>query len=92
MVTLGDRLAEYGCTLDACCKFARELEIRPSGDTPLLLVQVDQAGVLHAPHAQARAYFHECGRDDVVVPIHDAAGIVSLRTIAQLCPGETSPS
>jgi hypothetical protein len=84
---LQDRLAEYGCTTDACCKLAVALEAAAGrGVVPVVLVHVDQCGVLHAPHAQGRAYFHESDRDNVIVPVHDATGGVQLFTVAQLTP------
>ncbi len=86
---LQDRLVEYGGCIDACCKFILAIEdIRAASPSvrPAVLMQVDQAGVLHAPHAQARSYYHEFGFDEVVVPVHTYEGSVALITIAELAP------
>lgn len=83
---LQDRLVEYGACVDACCKFILAIEGLSSTTAPAVLLQVDQYGVLHAPHAQARSYFHEFGLDDVVVPVHTPQGSVELMRVSQLAP------
>ena len=86
-VSTQGRLVEYGGTLDACCKFSLLLEAQAAaGNAPAVLMQVDQFGVLHAPFAQGRAFMHEFGYDDVIVPVHTASGSVDLITVANLAP------
>ena len=98
-VTLQDRLMEYGSTMDPVCKLCASLSssssccsagidqgIKRSSRRALLLLQVDQAGVLHAPHAQGRSYLHEFGFDDVVVPVHGRDGRLVLSSVAALAP------
>ena len=48
----------------------------------MVLVHVDQSGVLHAPHAQGRSFLHECGYDAVVIPVHTHRGVVALTSAA----------
>jgi hypothetical protein len=86
-VATQERLVEYGGTLDACCR-----TLNSPASQPTILMQLDQFGVLHSPHAQARAYFHEYGYDDVVVAVHTPGGSVELPTIASLAPCESTAS
>jgi hypothetical protein len=84
-VTLQDRLVEYGSTMDAVCKLACAASAAVDrGAAPVVLVHVDQAGVLHAPHAQGRSFLHECGYDAVVIPVHTHRGAVALPVAAAL--------
>jgi hypothetical protein len=72
---------EYGSSVDAVTKLAL---VAQAATRPLLLLHTDQAGVLHAPHAQGRSFLHECGLDAVVVPVHTPGGAVDLPTAAAL--------
>ena len=84
-VTLQDRLVEYGSTMEAVCKLAcAAAEGVARGAGPVVLVHVDQSGVLHAPHAQGRSFLHECGYDAVVIPVHTHRGVVALTSAATL--------
>jgi hypothetical protein len=77
VITRTDKGLEYGCTVDACTKLSTAIQaasavVLPHGAriTPLVLLHVDQFGICHAPHAKARAWFHEYGHDNVVMYIH----------------------
>lgn len=86
-VVLQNRLLEYGCSNDACQKLSALLEAAvDAGNPPVVIVQCDQSGVMHAPHARGRAYLNEYGHDDVVIPVHTAAGLVELTTVGRLTP------
>jgi len=64
---------EYGCSLDAVTQLAQAIEDKggESGDPrPVLLVQADQFGVLHAPYALGRAYLSEHGYGDCEIAVH----------------------
>lgn len=41
---------------------------------PVVVVQVDQFGILHAPFARARAFFFEYAYSDLLVLVNDASG------------------
>ena len=71
---------EYGCSLDAVTQLAQAIEDQAivdkggeSGDPrPVLLIQTDQFGVLHAPFAPGRAYLSEHGYGDCEIAVHGA--------------------
>ena len=66
---------EYGCSLDAVTQLAQAIEDKggESGDPrPVLLLQTDQFGVLHAPFAPGRAYLSEHGYGDCEIAVHGA--------------------
>lgn len=43
---------------------------------PVVVVQVDQFGILHAPFARARAFFFEYAYSDLLVLVNDASGVL----------------
>ena len=64
---------EYGCSLDAVTQLAQAIEDKgrePGAPRPVLLVQTDQFGVLHAPFATGRAYLSEHGHGHCEIAIH----------------------
>jgi len=76
---------EYGCSLDAVGQLAQTVEDKctPSSSAdsavnilrtlirPILLLQCDQYGVIHAPFAVGRAYLQEHGFGDCLVVVQD---------------------
>ena len=64
---------EYGCSLDAVTQLASSIEDKgrePGAPRPVLLVQADHFGVLHAPFAPGRAYLSEHGHGNCEIAIH----------------------
>jgi cytidine deaminase len=59
---------EYGCSVDAVTQFGTILSQNAKKDIhPVLLVQVDNFGMLHPPFATARAFLSEFGFGDCKV-------------------------
>lgn len=87
LVAREDKGLEYGCTVEAAVQLT--LGIRGAaadGVAPLALLQVDQYGVCHAPHARARAWLSERGHGGVVVFAHDRSGALVRTTAERLAP------
>mmetsp|Transcript_369 Transcript_369/g.864 ORF Transcript_369/g.864 Transcript_369/m.864 type:complete len:440 (-) Transcript_369:1717-3036(-) len=62
---------EYGCSLDAVGQLAHDVEEKGrEGQRPVMLVQADQFGIIHAPFAPGRAFLSEHGYGDCEVAIH----------------------
>ena len=62
---------EYGCSLDAVGQLAHDIEEKGrEGRRPVMLVQADQFGIIHAPFAPGRAFLSEHGYGDCEVAIH----------------------
>ena len=71
---------EYGATLDAVSLLAQPICMRQlcgggaagggACARPVLILQVDQFGVLHAPFAPARSFLHEHRHDGVTIAVH----------------------
>ena len=105
IATLQRKALEYGCTSDAVVQLmpfllgAHEtlIEQRNISNTenedrrPVLLMQVDQCGLLHAPAAAARAVLVEHGSGSLCVAVHARDGgsgetAVVCTTAADLAP------
>ena len=94
-----DACLEFGCSMDACSRLTHVLARRapePSAAAaaaagqlqPILLLQVDQWGILSAPAAPARAWLNEYGFGALQVLLHEAeGGQLRVLTVAQLAPG-----
>lgn len=59
---------------------------RGAAVTPVLLLVADQHGVLHAPTAVPRAWFHEQGHGATLTLAHDSSGQLRAATISALAP------
>jgi len=92
---------EYGCTLDPVSQLLLDIERRKyclpcnNDDSesaskafikPTMLVMVDQAGIAHAPFAQARSLLSEHGYEYLQVLVHDEFGDIHVCSIADLIP------
>lgn len=105
VATLQRKALEYGCTSDAVVQLmpfllgaqATLMDNAPNSDMenergrPVLLMQVDQCGLLHAPAAPARAVLVEHGSGSLCVAVHaekTASGetAVVCTTAAKLAP------
>lgn len=104
VATTQKKALEYGCTSDAVVQLMPFLlgeqvgltgthcsDNESTGRRPVLLMQVDQCGLLHAPAAAARAVLVEHGSGDLCVAVHakDAEGggtVVVCTTAANLAP------
>ena len=103
VATTQKKALEYGCTSDAVVqlmpfllgthgslvdKFSSATE--GGGGKPVLLMQVDQCGLLHAPAAPARAVLAEHGSGSLCVAVHaeQETGEVDVvcTTVADLAP------
>lgn len=62
---------EYGTTLDAITQLAHSMESQPASVKVMMLVQVDQYGIAHAPFGGARAFLKEFGHGHVQVIVHN---------------------
>ena len=67
---------EYGGTIDAVSMLRMEIERRIlEGSSPLLIIHVDQFGILHAPFAKARSHLAELTQRhpkvDAYVAVHN---------------------
>lgn len=62
---------EYGTTLDPVSQLAHVAESQADSIKPVLLVQVDQFGICHAPFGGARAFLNEYGHGSIQVIVHD---------------------
>jgi hypothetical protein len=96
-VSRQDKGLEYGCTVDAVTKLCAAIEgsgeaqgaatqqqqeqPRPRRK-PLVVMQVDQLGICHAPHAKGRSWLYEQGHGDVTVYVHHQAGTSAQRGVA----------
>jgi hypothetical protein len=106
-----DKGLEFGCTVEAPVKlipFIQQAAAAAAATAgggggaataprPLAVLQADQFGVLHAPHARARAWLYERGHGSAVVYAHDAStGTLVRTTAARLSPAvpriQLSPS
>jgi hypothetical protein len=105
VATTQKKALEYGCTSDAVVQLMPFLlgmhgslmdkysttATEGTGGKPLLLMQVDQCGLLHAPAAPARAVLAEHGGGSLHVAVHTEqsesgeVGIVCT-TVAGLAP------
>lgn len=54
--------------------------------SPIMLVNVDQYGVAHSPHAQARALLTEHGFGQLEVMIHNENGQIEIVLVSSLVP------
>lgn len=79
---------EYGSSLDPISKLIPFIEAKQTvganAATPVLMLQVDQFGILHAPSARARAYFFEYAFHDLEMPVHDSDGKLKRVKVDQL--------
>lgn len=100
-----DKGLEFGCTVEAPVKLIPFIQAAATATAttvagaprPLVVLQADQFGVLHAPPARARAWLYERGHGGAVVFAHDAAtGALVRVTAARLSPAvpriQLSPS
>ena len=53
---------------------------------PVILVNVDQYGICHSPHAQARALLSEHGFDHLKIMVHNDNGMIEIVTVKSLVP------
>ena len=103
VATTQKKALEYGCTSDAVVQLMPFLlgthgslmdkhssATEGEGGKPVLLMQVDQCGLLHAPAAPARAVLAEHGSGSLCVAVHAEweSGEVDLvcTTVADLAP------
>jgi len=78
---------EYGATLCPLIKLIAFIEkYKQRGISPLLILQADQFGILHAPFANARTYLFENNFNDVPILVHTPEGKMVKTTISQLVP------
>jgi cytidine deaminase len=90
---------EYGCTLDAVCQLAHAIDNDDhdwmssghSKRTAVLLVQVDQYGVVHAPFAPARAFLLEHGHGQCRVILQSQAESDDGPNFIQVLASELAP-
>ncbi len=81
---------EYGTTIDAMVQLAHALESNKSQGlaSPILLLQSDQFGILHAPSGHARGFLMEYGHEHVPLLIHDIhTGELLWVTVGATAPG-----
>jgi hypothetical protein len=104
VATLQRKALEYGCTSDAVVQLMPFLlgaqatltdtdcdSEEKERERPVLLMQVDQCGLLHAPAAPARAVLVEHGSGSLCVAVHeenaqDGKTAVVCTTAADLAP------
>lgn len=87
LVAREDKGLEYGCTVEAPVQLTLGIRAAAAGGVaPLAMLQVDQWGVCHAPHARARAWLSERGYGGVVVYAHDRSGALVRTTAERLAP------
>lgn len=81
---------EYGCSLCPVTQLAQKIEEAKS--KPAYLIQVDQAGIAHAPFAIARSYLSEYGYGDCKILFHElnTSGRLVLKqaTVNEICKGK----
>jgi len=76
------------CKLDITCngQINGDSSIFKMIKNPVMLVNVDQYGVCHSPHAQARALLSEHGFDHLKIMVHNDNGIIEIVTVKSLVP------
>eukprot|EP00299_Pterocystis_sp_00344_P012077 c5749_g1_i2.p1 GENE.c5749_g1_i2~~c5749_g1_i2.p1 ORF type:complete len:342 (-),score=80.51 c5749_g1_i2:36-1061(-) len=77
---------EYGASIDAVCMVAAQLRRKATESKPILLVQSDQFGVLHAPFAAGRVWLFENGFHNVPILVHRPDGLLATTTAEELVP------
>ena len=67
-----DKCLEYGCTRDAIVGLSNMLVTHTATKSiyPLVIIQTDQFGICTSPAAAPRAWLHEYGYDNMIIPIH----------------------
>lgn len=89
--------AEYGNTLDPVSQLVvgmerRRVQALDQDDSssqkvaPVVLLQVDQFGVCHAPYAMARSILSEHNYGEVLCIVHDAFGDLAGHKASSLVP------
>lgn len=81
---------EYGTTIDAIVQLAHAMESHKAlGLTlPVLILQSDQFGNLHAPSGHARGFLMEYGYEKVLLYVHDTStGALRSVTVGETAPG-----
>jgi cytidine deaminase len=77
-LALQRKALEYGCSADAVlqlCAGAIASHEQQGAPPPVLLMQADQCGLLHAPSASARAVLAEHGLGGLIVGVHGLVGV-----------------
>jgi len=81
------KLSEYGFTLDPITKLIPTLEmLRKKNVRPVVILQVDQIGILHSPFGPARGHLVEGGYGDATVWVHRRNGGIESSKISDLLP------
>lgn len=64
---------EYGTTVDAAVQLAHAMESNKAQSLagPVLIIQTDQFGILHAPSGHARGFLMEYGYENIPLLVHD---------------------
>lgn len=65
---------EYGCTVDAVSLLIPAMQRKRGESMPLVVVQVDNFGLAHAPFAAARSLLIEHGFGEVAIAAHGEDG------------------
>lgn len=65
---------EYGCTVDAVSMLIPAMQRKRGQSMPLVVVQVDNFGLAHAPFAAARSLLIEHGFGEVAIAAHGEDG------------------
>lgn len=80
---------EYGTTIDAVVQLAHAMEWRRGQGLPgpILLLQSDQFGILHAPSGHARGFLMEYDYGDLPLLVHEtSSGKLLTLTVSETAP------